>query len=89
MGRVVDRVEKKARDWTRHRPSVFLGAASDLVRGKTDLVVENALLRQQVIVLRRRVCRVRLTPTERVRLVVLARLAKSWQDALHDYRRAG
>ncbi len=82
VGRVVDRVEKKAREWTRPRPSVFLGAASDLVRGKKSLLVENALLRQQVIVLRRQVCRVRFTPTDRVQLVVLARLAKSWQDAL-------
>ena len=75
---VVDRVEKRAREWTRPRPSVFLSAACDLVRGKKDLVVENALLRQQVIVLYRQVSRVRLTPVDRVRLVALSRLARSW-----------
>lgn len=77
-GGVADRVEKKARDWTRPRASVFLGAAFDLVRPKAELVVENALLRQQLIVLHRQVSRVRLTPIDRVRMVLLARFARSW-----------
>ena len=77
-GRVANRVEQKVSEWTRPRASIFLGAASDLVRPKRDLVVENALLRQQVIALRRQVARVRLTPVDRVRLVLLARLARSW-----------
>ena len=49
---LVDHVERKVRGWTRPRESVFLGAASDLPRGKKGLVVENALLRQQVIAYR-------------------------------------
>jgi len=79
---LVDHVERKVREWTRPRPSIFLGAASDLLRGKNDLVVENALLRQQLIVLRRQVTRTALRPGDRVKLVLLARLARSWQDAL-------
>ncbi len=81
-GVLLDRVERRLREWTRPRPSIFLGTASDLTRCKKDLAVENALLRQQLIVLRRQVERVRLRPTDRVRMVLLARLASSWQDAL-------
>jgi putative transposase len=39
--------------------------------------VENALLRQQLIVLRRQVKRPALAPGDRVRLVLLARLART------------
>lgn len=48
VGRVVDRVERRFRELTRPRASVFLGTAADLVRGKKDLVFENALLRQRL-----------------------------------------
>jgi len=54
----------------------------DLVRSKHDLVVENVLLRQQLIVARRQIKRPRLTPGDRVPMVVLASLAKRWRDAL-------
>ncbi len=68
-------MESRIREWTRPRPSIFLGVAFDLARCKKDLVVENALLRQQLIVLRRQVTRPALKPGDRVRLVLLARRA--------------
>jgi len=82
LGGVVDRLGHRVREWTRPRPRIFLGTASDLTRCKKDPAVENALLRQQLIVVRRQLERVRLRPTDRVRMVLLARLARSWQDAL-------
>lgn len=42
------------------------GALADLVRSKPELVAENALLRQQLLVLRRGVKRPCCTPTDRI-----------------------
>ncbi len=58
------------------------GALGDLVRTKAELVAENALLRHQLVVLRRQIKRPTLTPADRLRLVLLARLARGWQAAL-------
>src|SRR5687767_14646196 len=49
--------------------SLVLGAVADLVRGKTELVAENALLRQQLIVLTRSTRRPRLAWSDRALLV--------------------
>ena len=49
-------------------------AAIDLTRSKAELVVENAFLRQQLIVLHRQVKRPMLKQRERVLLVLLAGL---------------
>ncbi len=54
----------------------------DLVRGKSALIAENALLRQQLLVLRRSVKRPRCTPTDRVLLVLLASRVRGWRQAL-------
>jgi hypothetical protein len=45
-------------------------------------VAENALLRQQLIIFRREVKRPSLTRTDRALLVLLARLARTWQQAI-------
>ena len=58
------------------------GALGDLARTKAELLAENALLRQQLVVLRRQIKRPALTPADRLRLVLLARLARGWQAAL-------
>jgi len=58
-------------------------AVSDLARSKNDLIVENALLRQQLIVLKRQVKRPKFTNGDRVRLTLLSRLTGFWQSALH------
>ena len=41
--------------------SLFAGTLSDMARSRTDLIVENALLRQQLIFLNRHVKRPQLT----------------------------
>jgi hypothetical protein len=59
--------------WTRPaRPTLVRGLAVDLIRGKAELVAENALLRQQLIVLSRQVTRPSLRRLDRLLLVILA-----------------
>ena len=53
-------------------PVVLAGALADLARSTPVLVAENALLRQQLIVLKRSVKRPRCTPADRTLLVLLA-----------------
>ncbi len=55
---------------------------ADLPRTKGVLIVENALLRQQLVVLHRSVTRVHCTPTDRALLVVLASRVQAWRNAL-------
>ncbi len=62
--------------------SLVLGTAIDLVRGKAELVAENALLRQQLIVLARSTKRPRLTRADRALLVLLASRLRGWRQAL-------
>jgi putative transposase len=69
--------------WTRPLvTSLPLAALTDLGRSKSELLAENALLRQQLIVLRREVKRPTFTTTDRILLVLLARLVRTWQQAL-------
>ena len=63
--------------------SLISGVISDLTRSRSDLIVENALLRQQLIVLHRQVKRPLLTQHDRFRLVLLARFTRFWKQALH------
>ena len=63
--------------------SLISGVLSDLTRSRTDLFVENALLRQQLIVLNRQVKRPQLTHHDRFLLILLARCASFWKQALH------
>src|SRR5882724_5319337 len=58
------------------------GLAADLVRRRVELVAENALLRQQLIVAKRKVAgRVRWTPWQRFTIVLAARVAPAWREA--------
>ena len=63
--------------------SIVMGVFSDLRRDRRDLLIENAMLRQQLIVLKRQVKRPQLTLGERFRMVLLARMTGYWQQALH------
>jgi len=63
--------------------SLISGVLSDLTRSRADLIVENALLRQQLIVLNRQVKRPLLTHRDRFCLVLLARCTRFWKQALH------
>ena len=67
----------------RSAANVAIGAVWDLTRTRSELLAENALLRQQVIVLRRRTGRPRLHRDDRLLLLILARLCSRWRDALH------
>jgi putative transposase len=62
--------------------SLLLGTIADLSRGKAELIAENALLRQQLIVLRRQIKRPKCTKTDRLLLVLLARAVRTWRQAL-------
>ncbi len=64
------------------RASPTLGFTHDLARSKPQLVIENALLRQQLIVLNRSVKRPRLTRRDRALFVLLASRLPTWRDAL-------
>ena len=63
-------------------PPSRLRTLTDLARGKSELVAENALLRQQLIILRRQVKRPACTKTERMLLVLLASMVHTWKQAL-------
>jgi putative transposase len=70
-------------DWTKpSTPSLMVGTVTDLARSKSELVAENALLRQQLIILRRQVKRPACTKTDRMILVLLARASRAWKQAL-------
>ena len=69
--------------WTRPAPlAVAVGAATDVTRNRSDLLLENALLRHQLVVLRRTATRPRLTAADRALLVLLASRLRRWADAL-------
>jgi hypothetical protein len=69
--------------WTKpDTTSLLLGMLTDLARSKSQLVAENALLRQQLIILRRQVKRPACTKTDRMLLVLLARMVRTWKQAL-------
>jgi hypothetical protein len=60
-------VKQHLRRWTRpDSRSLAVNAVLDLTRSKSELVLENAVLRQQLIVLQRQVKRPRLTRRDRV-----------------------
>ena len=84
MGKILCWLQERVKLWTKPATSVLIiGALSDLTRSQADLVVENTLLRQQLIVLNRQVKRPQLTNLARLRLVFLSRFTKFWKQALH------
>ncbi len=62
--------------------SLVLGTLADMTRGKSELLAENALLRHQLIILRRQVKHPVYLKTDRFLLVVLARMVRTWKQAL-------
>jgi putative transposase len=62
--------------------SLLLLTLTDLSRSKSELVAENAFLRQQLIILRRQVKRPACTKTDRMLLILLARMVRTWKQAL-------
>jgi putative transposase len=77
-------LKERIKHWTKPASSVLIiGILSDLTRSHTDLVVENSLLRQQLIVLKRQIKRPQLTNPDRFSLVFLSHFTKFWKQALH------
>jgi putative transposase len=69
--------------WTKPLTSSLpLQTLADLGRSKSELVAENALLRQQLIILKRQVKRPAITRPDRILLVLLADVVRTWQQAL-------
>ena len=69
--------------WMKPRStSLVLGTIADLAKGKSQLLVENAMLRQQLIILRRHVKRPAWRKTDRILSVLLARMVRTWKQAL-------
>jgi predicted transcriptional regulator len=82
--KLIGSVKLRIKQWTRPvTTGLVTGILSDSTRSRADLIAENALLRQQLIVLRRQVKRPQLTQIDRIRLVLLARCSWFWQQALH------
>ncbi|MGH9857732.1 MAG: helix-turn-helix domain-containing protein, partial [Acidobacteriota bacterium] len=78
------RLKQSLRNYTKPTTATLaVGTLADMMRSRGDLVAENTLLRQQLIVLRRQVKRPKLTNSDRLRLVLLARFTRYWQDGLH------
>jgi len=62
--------------------SLLLDTLADLARGKSELIAENALLRHQLMILRRQIKRPTYRKADRLHLVVLARMVRTWKQAL-------
>jgi hypothetical protein len=76
--------QQKIKQWAKPATlSLISGVISDLPRSRSDLIVENALLRQQLIVLHRQVTRPMFNQHDRFCLVLLARFTRFWKQTLH------
>ena len=84
MDKLLVWLQERIKLWTKPvTSSLAIGILSDLTRSRADLVVENALLRQQLIILKRQVKRPQLTNADRIHLILLAHFTKFWKQALH------
>src|ERR671938_864757 len=83
LQRGVDALRTRVSRWTTPCPvALAVGLAADLTRSRRDLLLENALLRQQVLVLHRAARRPRFTPLDRGLLVLLASRLRTWTSTL-------
>ena len=81
--RLFDAVQDHIKRWLKpNTHSLAIGTASDLTRSKADLIAENALLRQQLIILQRQSKRPQLNNFDRIKLLLLARATPYWKQAL-------
>ncbi len=84
MGEILHWLHERVKRWAKPASSVLIiGILSDLTRSHAEMVVENALLRQQLIILKRQIKRPQLTKTDRFRLVIFSHLTVFWKQALH------
>lgn len=80
--RIVRALERRARHATRPVGGLLLGVLADALASRDEILAENRLLRQQLLLLRRQVGRARLSPRDRVTLVVLASRTTRWAGAM-------
>jgi putative transposase len=83
LSRCTQSIRQRLFCWTDpSRSSFLLSTVADLARSKSELVAENALLRQQFIILHRQVKRPACTKMDRLLLLLLARTVRSWKQVL-------
>jgi putative transposase len=87
MREIIDRLRARThRVWRALGPhiqtSVAVGAVSDLIRTRRELMLENAMLRHQIVILRRKSREPRLTMLDRLRILAAAVLLPTWRRAL-------
>jgi putative transposase len=76
-------IQERFSRWIKPRTtSLLLGTFADMTRGKSELLAENALLRHQLIILRRQIKRPVYRKRDRLLLVLLARMVRTWKQAL-------
>jgi len=63
-------------------PGVVGGVVADIVQSRRELILENAMLRHQIVILRRKSPRPRFTTFDRLRLLVAAAVMPTWRRAL-------
>jgi putative transposase len=79
----VKQVREQVKAWLKPATqTVVLGTVTDLSRSKADLILENALLRQQPTVLKRQVKRSGFTWRDRLLMIFLSSKVRSWKQAL-------
>jgi putative transposase len=80
---VGSRVIERLRKWTKpDNHGLVGGAVADATRSKAELMLENALLCQQLIVVSRQVERPQLSWRERGIMVLLASRLRNWKGAV-------
>jgi putative transposase len=87
MREIVDRLRARASGvWRALAPriqtSVAAGAVSDLVRTRRQLILENAMLRNQIVILLRKSPEPTLTTLDRLRILAGTALLPMWRRAL-------
>ncbi len=84
MGDILHWFQHNIKHWSKPAtPSLISVLLTDLTRSRKDLIVENALLRQQLIVLDRQIKRLQLTNRDRWLFVLLIRFTKFWRQSIH------
>ena len=83
IGSLWQAVKRWLRQWAKpDNHSLALNTALDLTRSRLELMLENALLRQQLIVLKRQVKRPKLTWRDRALFVLLVSKLRTWKSGL-------
>jgi len=76
--------QKKIKFWIKPaKPVLISGLLIDFTCSRADLIAENALLRQQIIVLNRQIKHPELTNQDRFLFILLSRFTKFWGQSIH------